>query len=102
MRFDVLTIATIEDDCDAKGMTLVMHPAIRRAIKGFEESFYIGARCFLRGEADGAYFLPLRSGGYVRLKFSKRLSAGRHPILRVDPLTADGLDMVKASLRDVI
>jgi hypothetical protein len=96
----VLTIANIEDDCDAKGVTLVMHPAIRRAVKGFEESFYIGACCFLRGEADGVYFLPLRTGGYVRLRFTKRLSSGRHAILRVDPLTADGLGKIKTSFKE--
>lgn len=96
----MLTIANIEDDCDAKGMTLVMHPVLRQAIKGFEESFFIGARCFLRGEADGAYFLPLRKGGYVRLTFTKRLSPGGHSILRVDPLNSDGLGLVRSSLRD--
>ncbi len=96
----VLTIAKIETDCDAKGVTLVMHPAIRQAVCGFEESFYIGARCFLRGEADGAYFLPLRGTGYVRLAFSKRVSPGGHPILRVDPLNPEGLRAVKASLQE--
>jgi len=96
----VLTIASIEKDCDAKGVTLVMHPAIRQAVSGFEESFYIGARYFLRGEGDGAYFLPLRSGGYVRLGFSRRSSPGGHAILRVDPLSPEGLARVKASLRD--
>lgn len=96
----MLTIATIEDDCDANGVTLVMHPAIRRAIDGYAESFYIGARCFLRGEADGAYFLPLRSGGYVRLLFTKRVSPGGHAILRVDPLSPDSLRVVKSSLQD--
>jgi hypothetical protein len=94
----VLTIANIEQDCDAKGVTLVMHPAIRKAVKGFEESFYVGACCFLRGETDGIYFLPLRTGSYVRLRFTKCLSPGRHAILRVDPLTADGLDKIKTSL----
>lgn len=96
----VLTIASIEKDCDAKGVTLVMHPVIRQAVSGFEESFYIGARCFLRGEGDGAYFLPLRGSDYVSLAFSKRVSPGGHPILRVDPLRPDDLRAIKASLRD--
>jgi hypothetical protein len=95
----VLTLSNIEQDCDAKGITLVLHPAIRKAVKGFEESFYIGACCFLRGETDGVYFLPLRTGGYVRLRFTKRLSAGRHAILRVDALTSDGLGKIKTSLK---
>lgn len=97
----VLTISSIEDDCATKGVTLVIHPAIRRAVEGFEESFYIGARCFLRGEADGTYFLPLRTGGHVRLAFTNRLSPGRHLILRVDPITMDGLALIKASLQDI-
>ena len=96
----MLTIASIERDCDAKGVTLVMHPAIRQAVCGFEESFHIGARCYLRGEGDGVYFLPLRGTGYVRMAFSKRVSPGGHPILRVDPLSPDGLRAVKASLRE--
>jgi hypothetical protein len=77
---------------------LVLHPAIRQAVRGYEESFYIGLRCFLKGETDGLYFLPLSCGGYVRLLFSKRLSAGEHNILRVDPISRDGLQRVKASL----
>ena len=93
-------MTNIEEDWDAKGLTLVMHPAIRKAVKGFEESFYIGACCFLRGETDGVYFLPLRNGGCVRLRFTKRLSPGKHSILRVDPLTADGLGKIKVSLTE--
>ncbi len=94
----MLTIAGIEEVCEAKGITLVMHPAIRRAVKPYEESFYIGACCFLSNEADGVYFLPLGNGGYVRLVFTKRRSAKGHPILRVDPATTDGLARIKAAL----
>jgi hypothetical protein len=94
----VLSFDAVEDVCESKRTTLVIHPAIRRAIKGFEESFYVGLRCFLAGETDGLYFLPLSTGGYVRLLFSKRMSAGGHKILRIDPVTRDGLARIKASL----
>jgi hypothetical protein len=94
----VLSFDAVEDVCESKRTTLVIHPAIRRAIRGFEESFYVGLRCFLAGETDGLYFLPLPAGGYVRLLFSKRMSAGGHNILRIDPVTRDGLARIKASL----
>jgi hypothetical protein len=94
----VLSFDAVEDVCESRQTTLVIHPAIRRAIKGYEESFYIGLRCFLSGEADGLYFLPLQSGGYVRLLFSKRASPGGHNLLRIDPLTKEGLARIKASL----
>jgi hypothetical protein len=35
----------------------------------------------------------------VRLAFSQRHSAGGHPILRVAPLTSEGLDQIKAAIR---
>ena len=95
----MLNLATIEEVCDRKGITLVVHPAIREAVERYEESFYIGACCFLRGETNGLYFLPLESGAYVRLRFSKRRSSGGHPILRVDPLTSEGLDEIKRTVR---
>jgi hypothetical protein len=94
----VLSFDAVEDVCESKRTTLVIHPAIRRAIKGYEESFYVGLRCFLAGEADGLYFLPLTAGGYVRLVFSKRSSPGGYNILRIDPLTKEGLSRIKASL----
>ncbi len=76
----------------------MIHPAIRRAIKGYEESFYVGLRCFLAGESDGLYFLPLQGTSYVRLVFSKRVSSGGHNLLRIDSLTKEGLAQIKASL----
>jgi hypothetical protein len=96
----VLSFDAVEDVCESKRTTLVVHPAIRRAIKGYEESFYVGLRCFLAGETDGLYFLPLRTGGYVRLVFSKRVSSGGCKILRIDPLTNEGLGRIKASVSE--
>jgi hypothetical protein len=93
----VLSFDAVEGVCESKRTTLVIHPAIRRAIRGFEESFYVGLRCFLAGETDGLYFLPLPAGGYVRLLFSKRMSTGGHNILRIDPVTKEGLARIKAS-----
>ena len=96
----MLSFDVVEEVCDSKRTTLVVHPAIQRAIKGHEESFYVGLRCFLAGESDGLYFLPLRGEGYVRLVFSKRVSSGGHNLLRIDPLTSEGLGRIKASLSD--
>lgn len=95
----VLSIARIEEVCEGKGVTLVMHPAIRQAVKGYEEGFYVGASCFLRGETDGLFFLPLPGGGHVRLLFSKRFSSQGHRILRVDPVAPDALARIKAAVR---
>ncbi len=95
----MLSFQSVEEVCESKSITLVVHPAIRRAVKGYEESFYIGLRCFLKGETDGIFFLPLHDGGYVRLAFSQRRSARGHPILRVEPLTSEGLDRIKAAVR---
>jgi hypothetical protein len=94
----VLSFESVEEVCESKRITLVVHPAIRRAMRGYEESFYIGLRCFLKGETDGVFFLPLHDGGYVRLVFSQRRSAGGHPILRVDPLTSEGLQRIKVAV----
>ena len=91
----MLSFETVEEACASKSITLVVHPAIRRALKGYEESFFIGLRCFLKGESDGLYFLPLGSGGYERLRFSQRRSAGGHPIVRVDPIAVEGLQRLK-------
>lgn len=94
----MLSIDAVEEVCESRQTTLVIHPAIRQAIKGYEESFYIGLRCFLAGESDGLYFLPLQGAGYVRLIFSKRVSSGGYNLLRIDPLTKEGLARIKASL----
>jgi len=91
----VLSFESVEEVCESKRITLVIHPAIRRAVKGYEESLYIGLNCFLKGESDGIFFLPLQDGGYVRLVFSERHSSGGHPLLRVDPITAEGLQRIK-------
>jgi hypothetical protein len=94
----VLNFEAVEDACESWQTTLVIHPAIRRALQGYEESFYVGLSCFLAGETDGLFFLPLRTGGYVRLVLSKRASAGGYTILRVDPLAQEGLARIKKSL----
>ena len=95
----MLSFETVEEVCESRSITLVIHPAIRCAVRGYEESFYIGLRCFLKGEADGIFFLPLHDGGYIRLAFSQRHSSGGHPILRVAPLTSEGLERIKAAVR---
>ncbi len=96
----MLTIAGIEEVCEATGITLVMHPHVRKAVKPYEESFYIGACCFLGNETDGIYFLPLGNGGYVRLLFTKRRSARGHAILRVEPAARDGMERIRNALRE--
>ena len=40
----MLSFDSVEEVCESKSITLVIHPAIRRAVKGYEESFYIDAR----------------------------------------------------------
>ena len=95
-----MTLSHLEQNCDAQGITLVMHPTIRRAVRRYEESFYIGVCSYLRGESDGLYYLPLEDG-YARLRFSKRTSSLGHPILRVDATTEDGLSCIKADLMAV-
>jgi hypothetical protein len=77
----------------------VIHPAIRRALTGFEEDFSIPASAFLRGEGRSAFFLPLPGGGDVKLVFSLRYSAGEHLILRVEPARPDGLPRIKEAVR---
>ncbi len=93
----MLTISDIEQTCEAQGITLVVHPVIRQALGGYEESFYIGAACFLRGESDGLFFLPL-DVGYARLRFTKRWSAAGHPILRVDGASPEDLPRIQAAM----
>jgi len=45
-RAAVPTLSTIEEGCERKEVTLVVHPAIRRAMQGYEDSFYIGCGVF--------------------------------------------------------
>ena len=58
----VPTLSAIEDGCDRKEVTLVLHPAIRRAIKDFEDSFYIGVRCFLPARVMASFSFPCERG----------------------------------------
>jgi hypothetical protein len=92
----MLSFESVEEICESKRITLALHPAIRRAVKGFEEGFYIGLRCFLKGEGDGIFFLPLQDGGFERLRFNQRRSLGGHRILRIDPIAVEGLQRIKA------
>ena len=98
MRSAVLSFDAVEDVCERKQTTLVIHPAIRQGLSGYEESLYVGLRCFLVGEGDGIYFLPLSTGGYVRLVFSTRVSPAGYRLVRIDPIAPDGLRRVKESL----
>jgi hypothetical protein len=96
----VLSFDAVEDVCERSRTTLVLHPAIRRAVRGYEESFYIGLRCFLRGETDGLYFLPLPNGDHVELRFEKRSSVGGYNILRVSPTSPEGLHRIRQATHD--
>ena len=89
------TLSILEEGCDRQELTLVVHPAIRRAVHPYEESFYIGVRCFLDGDGDGVFFLPLERGGYVRLLFSKRRSSGGYDILRLDAMCPGDMVRIK-------
>ena len=94
----MLSFHAIEDVCEKYRTALVIHPDIRRAIRGSEKSFYLSLCCFLKGEANGVYSLPLQTGGYELLIFSKRRSAGGYYLLRIDPVRLDGRARIKASL----
>ena len=90
---------TVEVVCQERDITLVIHPAIRTALVGFEEDFSIPAAAFLQGGGRAAYFLPLQGGGDVKLVFSfLRYSAGEHLILRVDPARPEGLARIKEAV----
>jgi hypothetical protein len=91
----VTTLSSIEEKCAVTEITLVLHPAVKTALRGYEDAFYIGVRCFLAGEGDGVFFLPLPSGGYTRLLFSKRSSAGGYDIVRVDPVRPEDMVQIK-------
>lgn len=92
-------LKSVEKVCDERAITLVIHPAIRRALTGSEEEFAIRAGAFLRGGRSLAYFLPLFGGGDVKLVFSLRYSAGEHQILRVETERAEGLTRIKEAVR---
>lgn len=94
----MLSLEAVEEVCESKQTTVVVHPAVRQAIKGYEESFYIGLQCFLDGKTDGIYDLPLRTSGFERLVLSKRTSPGGFSLLRIEPLRLDGLLRIKSSL----
>ena len=90
---------TVEGVCQKRDITLVIHPAIRKALLGFEEDFSIRAAAFLKGAGRAAYFLPLQGGGDVKLVFSLRYSAGEHLILRVDTARPEGLTQIKQAVQ---
>ena len=92
-------LLAVEEVCKGRDITLVIHPAIRAALRGYEEEFSIPAAAFLKGEGRAAYFLPLQGGGDVKLEFSLRYSAGEHLILRVEPARTDGLRRIKEAVR---
>ena len=84
MRCCVSDLNTVEEACQERDITLVVHPTIRKALLGFEEDFSIPAAAFLQSGGRAAYFLPLQGGGDVKLVFSLRYSAGEHLILKID------------------
>ena len=99
MRCGVPDLLAVEEVCKGKNITLVIHPAIRKALIGYEDEFAIPAAAFLQGGGRAAYFLPLQGGGDVKLEFSLRYSAGEHLILRVEPARPEGLTRIKEAVR---
>ena len=51
----MLNFESVEEVCESKSITLVVHPAIRRAVKGYEESFYVGLQLFPEGRDRTEY-----------------------------------------------
>ncbi len=92
-------LLSVEEVCAERDITLVIHPAIRKALLGFEEDFSIPAAAFLQGAGKAAYYLPLQGGGDVKLVFSLRYSAGEHLILRVDTARPEGMHRIKEDVR---
>ena len=92
-------LLAVEEVCKGRDITLVIHPAIRAALRGYEEEVSLPAAAFVRGEGRAAYFLPLRGGGDVKLVFSLRYSDGEHLILRVDTGRPKGLVRIKEAVR---
>src|SRR5829696_5130130 len=54
----VQTLSRIEEGCDRKELTLVVHPAIRRAMHRYEDSFYIGVRWSSMARATASSSCP--------------------------------------------
>jgi hypothetical protein len=98
MGFGMPDLLAVEEVCKGRDITLVIHPAIRQALVGYEEEFSIPAAGFLRGEGKATYFLPLQGGDDVKLVFSLRYSAGEHLILRVDTARSEGLVRIKQAV----
>ena len=94
-------LLTVEEVCQGRDITLVIHPVIRKALTGYEEEFSISASAYLQGEGRAAFFLPLQRGGDVKLVFSLHYSAGEYLILRVEPARSDGLPRIKQAVRRV-
>ncbi len=92
-------LLAVEEVCKGRAITLVIHPAIRKALVGYEEEFSGPAAAFLKGGGRAACFLPLQGGGDVKLVFSLRYSAGEHLILRVDTARPEGLVRIKEAVR---
>ncbi len=89
----------VEEVCNGKDISLVIHPAIRKALVRFEEEFSTSAATFLQGQGRVAYFLPLQGGGDVKLVFARRYSAGEYLILRVDPARPEGLTRIEDAVK---
>ncbi len=92
-------LLAVKEVCKGRDITLVIHPAIRKALVGYEQEFSIPAAAFLQGAGRAAYFLPLLGGGDVKLVFSLRYSAGEHLILRVETARPEGLARIKEAIR---
>ncbi len=92
-------LLSVEEVCAEREITLVIHPAIRVALAGWEEEFSTRAAAFLKGRGHAAYYLPLYGGGDVKLVFSLRYSAGEHLILRIDTAWPNGLPRIQEAAR---
>ena len=92
-------LLAVEAVCKGRDITLVIHPAIQKALIGYEDEFSVPAAAFLQGEGRAAYFLPLQGGGDVKLVFSLRYSAGEHLILRVEAVRSEGLARNKQAVQ---
>lgn len=96
----MLTLAALEEFCDAVGVTTVLHPAVRRAVGAAEREFCAAAAGYLRGRTGDTFALPLAGGGDAALVFSRRLSPSGVGILRIDPADPDAMARLRRSLRE--